>query len=66
MDYLMTEVATKNNEKRWVRRLFVLTGDSLSCFYESAPHLQKQGKNILTKVEVPIVKQHKLAASKAG
>ena len=39
MDYLMTQVATKQNETRWVSRLFVLNKDSMSCFYESAPHL---------------------------
>jgi len=39
MDYLSTQVMTRTNETRWVPRLFVLKQDSLTCFYESAPHL---------------------------
>ena len=50
-------MATKQGETRWVSRLFVLDQDSLSCFYESAPHLQDAGKNVLTKVVIPIKRQ---------
>lgn len=39
MEYLSTQVVTKNDDKRWVQRLFVLTDDAISCYYESAPHL---------------------------
>ena len=34
-------------------RLFVLDQSSLSCFYESAPHLQEEGKNVLAKISIP-------------
>lgn len=54
MDYLLTQVATKQNQTRWVSRLFVLDQDTLSCFYESAPHLQEEGKNMLTKISIPV------------
>lgn len=54
IEYLQTEVATKNDETRWVSRLFSLSPDALSCFYESAPHLQDQGKNVLAKIVIPI------------
>jgi hypothetical protein len=39
MDYLETQVVTKENGVRWLPRLFVLNDSSLCCFYESAPHL---------------------------
>ena len=58
MDYLMTQVMTKTNEVRWVQRLFILNSNSISCFYESAPHLQEEGKNMLAKIVIPI-KQNK-------
>ena len=54
MDYLLTQVATKQNQTRWVSRLFVLDQDTLSCFYGSAPHLQEEGKNMLTKISIPV------------
>ena len=54
MEYLMTQVMTKTNEVRWVQRLFILNSNSISCFYESAPHLQEEGKNMLAKIVIPI------------
>ena len=39
IDYLLTEVVTKTDERRLVQRLFTLSPNALSCFYESAPHL---------------------------
>lgn len=54
IDYLQTEVATKTDETRWVLRLFSLSPDAISCFYESAPHLQDEGKNVLAKIVIPI------------
>ena len=54
MDYLLTQVVTKANETRWLPRLFVLTDETIACYYETAPHLQGEGKNILTKVCLPI------------
>ena len=56
MEYLMTQVMTKTNEVRWVQRLFILNVNSISCFYESAPHLQEEGKNMLAKIVIPIKK----------
>ena len=56
MEYLMTQVMTKTNEVRWVQRLFILNINSISCFYESAPHLQSEGKNMLAKIVIPIKK----------
>ena len=56
MEYLMTQVMTKTNEVRWVQRLFILNVNSISCFYESAPHLQQEGKNMLAKIVIPIKK----------
>ena len=43
MEYLETKVITKGNDQCWVKRLFILTQTQLSCFYESAPHLQDKG-----------------------
>lgn len=54
MDYLLTQVMTRTNVTRWVPRLFVLKQDSLTCFYESAPHLQDQGQNNCVKFVIPI------------
>ena len=56
MDYLMTQVVTKENEARWVQRLFVLNESFIHCYYESAPHKQAEGANILAKIVIPIYK----------
>jgi len=53
------QVVTKTNETMWVQRLFVLNSDSLSCYYESAPHMQEKGENILAKISIPIKRKEK-------
>ena len=54
MEYLDTHVLTKKEQWCWVKRLFILNQDSLTCFYESAPHLQDKGKNVVIKIVIPI------------